>query len=702
MTALCFSDSSPNIKSFRETTTIKPNSYQYSLLQKIKFCLQLLGMEISRNRASVCKRLPRIKSLRLLTSVAIIVIISLGTLVYLPGLSGPYVFDDYSNLLKNDFIKIKVLSAESLKNAAFSLQAGPLRRPLAMASFALNYYFAGGFSNPLYFKVSNLVIHLVNGLLVFWLSHLVLLRLSCAQTRICGWLNDLDTHKRIVIAALCALLWVLHPMQLTTVLYVVQRMTELSALFTLFGLVCYLKGRVALLTGNKIGYGLIAIGVFGSGTLGAFSKENAVLLPIFILAFEGILFKQEAPWRYWYSLSSRTKLLMSLTAAIGLAVIIFYVIQYALGGYTTRDFTIIERTLTQPRVVLFYIAQILIPRIHVFGLYHDDIALSTTLFTPWTTLPAIIIILGIMVAAVLMRRHLPFASLGLFLFFIGHSLESTIFDLEIAHEHRNYLPALGIIFVIVDLVLTLHKRYKYKLIPTFLPILLILYGGTTLIRSNQWSDYYTLMYIEALHHPNSPRTLSDYGVTLYLLGKFKASYKASLRASQLNPNEPGYFINLHLVADKAKIPLPPEIQQATLAALRKTSNSTLLHNALYAVHTCILSSCRNMNKHMELWLRTLMRKKDSGLYDYMLARTLSSQGRNQAAIRHYNLSHQKDPIYLHPLFDLAYLYLRIGDINSAIKTLSRLKKANINNPYPRSSEIRAIKQTIINRMRKIK
>ncbi len=72
------------------------------------------------------------------------IVVTLGVLVSLPGLSGYFFFDDTINIIENPHLRIDSLSLDSLMQAAFSGSAGPLGRPLSTLSFALNYYFTGG------------------------------------------------------------------------------------------------------------------------------------------------------------------------------------------------------------------------------------------------------------------------------------------------------------------------------------------------------------------------------------------------------------------------------------------------------------------------------------------------------------------------------------------------------------------------------
>src|SRR6185503_16968772 len=92
----------------------------------------------------------------LLLALAII----LCTVIYSPGLSGPWMFDDYTNILYNNYIHISKLDSSSLYHAAFTFESGPLKRPISMLTFALNHYYSGGLDSTS-FKVTNLVIHAV-------------------------------------------------------------------------------------------------------------------------------------------------------------------------------------------------------------------------------------------------------------------------------------------------------------------------------------------------------------------------------------------------------------------------------------------------------------------------------------------------------------------------------------------------------------
>lgn len=623
----------------------------------------------------------------------ILVLILLGAagLVFLPGASGPFIFDDTPNLLRNTYVQISVLTPESLYRAAYSLQAGPLQRPIAMASFALNYYFAGGFDNPTPFKLTNIIIHGLNGLLVFWVVYLVL-----------GRLNQMGHYHRLfqqnpytvqtLIAGAIALLWIVHPIQITSVLYVVQRMTSLAALFTLLGLICYLQGRIKIVSGRKGGSALALFGPICFGALGVLTKESAVLMPLFIAIMEFTLFHREYPWTRWRPLSATVK--GTVMAGLLLAAIggLLLVLDHVLPGYEVRSFTLAERLLTEARVLFFYLSLLLVPRIDRFGIHHDDIPISISLIEPWTTLPAvagIVLLLGI---ALMARRRYPLLSLGILWYFAGHALESTIIPLEIAHEHRNYLASLGLWLVIAHGIAWSHGRLSAVYRAWWLlPILAIAYGGVTVLRSIQWSDVHGLAYYEAQHNPNSADTQNFYGVSLGQQYRFVEAIAAFRRASQLNTGEANYLINMHIAAITAGINLDPTDQEELLQRIANRPYTGSTNVALLTISICIQDVCRSLQPAVIRWMTYLTQnpppKSDQPFFHHLLGSALAGQNRFGEALTALQKARSEDPKYLHPLIEIVKIHLRRNNILAAERALADLRAANEGNLHPRDEEI---------------
>ncbi len=428
-------------------------------------------------------------------------IFAIAVLCYTPGLSGHFVFDDSINISKNPYLKIVTLDFASLWQAASSGSAGLLKRPISMVSFAVNYYVSG--MDAYYFKLTNLGIHLINGMLVFMLARL-LLGLHLRAHRVA------DDNAAAWIAVAVAAIWLLHPFNLTGVLYVVQRMTSLAALFTLAGLVLYLHGRKSLLNGNRSGFIAIAAALFVATPLAALSKENGALLPLLIFAAEATLLRWNTPDQ-----STRRILvtIVGLSAAIPVLFGICYVLNnpgLILGGYLGRNFSLTERLMTEARVLWFYLHMIVLPSMAEMGLHHDDILISKSLLSPWTTLPAIIGLLLLAGSAFALRNKQPLLTFGIAFFLISHALESTIIPLEIAFEHRNYLPMFGILLPLTYYALNprLHLPSVRFRRAAFL-VLVILFAGLTASRAQQWGNALQMRVLEVERHPRSVRAHTD-------------------------------------------------------------------------------------------------------------------------------------------------------------------------------------------------
>ena len=193
--------------------------------------------------------------------------------VYSPGLGGGFALDDYTNITQNDALAVQDLSWTSLSHAIFSFQAGPTMRPVSMLSFALNRYFSG--NDAYVFKLTNLIIHLLNGLLVFWL----LFQLLEAYRRCRD--PSLPTEKLRWLALLAGACWMLHPLNLMPVLYVVQREASLSVSFVLLGINLYLWARMRE-QGSQRG-GWLMWSVAPMTLLATLCKESGALLPAYLL-----------------------------------------------------------------------------------------------------------------------------------------------------------------------------------------------------------------------------------------------------------------------------------------------------------------------------------------------------------------------------------------------------------------------------------
>ncbi len=419
-------------------------------------------------------------------------------LVYFPGLSGGFLFDDFPNIVSNPRVHMESLDWESLSRAAQAYAPGLYGRPLATLGFGFDFYL--GAKDPWGYKLHSLAAHAANCLLVFALLTR-LFALPAAGGRWPTW-----------AAAVIALMWAVHPMQVSTVLYVVQRMEMLSVTFVLLALLAYLRGRIAQRDGRPGWHWLVAAGALAA--LGMLSKETAILLPVFALSLELTLlrFKASRP-------ATRRFLMIAYAGSILISVVVFLAFllppQLAPEAYAYRGFTLGERLLTQLRVLPMYLGQMLLPLPDSLPFYYDDYQKSTGLLSPATTLAGALLLASLLAVAAVLRHRAPLVALGIFWFFASHLLTSNVIALELAFEHRNYFALLGVLLAIVGLLRMLPMDGISRVATIGVAVLLVGFAGLSAVRAATWGHPLVLATDLVAKNPTSPRASSDLA-TLYI------------------------------------------------------------------------------------------------------------------------------------------------------------------------------------------
>jgi len=344
--------------------------------------------------------------------------------IYWPGLAGPFLLDDIDNLSPLG-VNGGINDWQSFAEFVLGNSSGPSGRPVSMLAFLIDAQ--DWPARAAQFKFTNLMIHLLCGVILFWFC-LRLFRLFGIVTQRAGFM-----------ALAVAALWLLHPLNLSTTLYVVQRMTQLMTLFALLSLLSYVCGVSNLSERPRTGALLLGLALFPFGLLSVLSKENGALLLI-LLASTHCLFIQQKLRTRFVTLWFRVGILLPL-----LLLIIYLLITApgTLEGYSTRPFTVLERLLTEFRIVLAYVFEIFVPNISRAGLFHDDYLISSSLFNPVSTLLSVVVVVAIIALAFRLRHQQPVFTFAVCWFFGMHLLESTYVPLELYFEHRNYLSMVG-------------------------------------------------------------------------------------------------------------------------------------------------------------------------------------------------------------------------------------------------------------------
>lgn len=423
----------------------------------------------------------------------------LGALAYWPGLSGPFLFDDFQNIVLNPAVQPATLDAAGLTGAWSGNASGPLGRPLASLSFALNYR-AGGL-DPAGYKAVNLLLHLLAGTALFGLLRRLLHAAALAGTLPAALA---EPQRREQAAALAAAFWLLAPLQASTVLYAVQRMTLLSALFSILALWAYVHGRARQLEGQR-GAPWLWLAMPALTLAAALGKENGLLVPVFALVCEWTLLRFRA------AQPASERILRGVWIALALVAVALALWKLPgwwvglPGNYAGRPFTLEERLLSEARVLWYYLRLLLVPDLGQMFLHHDDFPKSLGWLTPTSTLPAVAGLLLAGSAALIAPGRAPLAAFAVLFYLAGHSLESGPIPLELVFEHRNYLPAAAVMLLIATGLVQLEMR-RPRLGTGLALALLAGYAGALAARAHTWGDEARLVAHGLRHHPLSART----------------------------------------------------------------------------------------------------------------------------------------------------------------------------------------------------
>ncbi|MEW5975202.1 MAG: tetratricopeptide repeat protein [Acidobacteriota bacterium] len=462
----------------------------------------------------------------------LLTLIGVNALAYSNSFEASWHFDDLPNIIGNPSVQMTSWSWNGLVEALSSRTGGV--RPVAYLTFAINYYFSG--QEVFSYHVVNFLLHALNACLVLVLVER-LLELAY---------RDLKRRDRALLSFLTALLWSVSPLHTQSVTYIVQRMNLLSAFFYLLSVVLFVEWRrrqPSMPRHLLLGAGLL------TGLLAVLSKENALVLPVTILLVDYYFFNKCTVPRF----SSRTWLIaiLAMTAVVWVLAVGYDVPERIAVGYRARDFTLEERLLTQPRVIVFYLSLVLWPLPSRLALYHD-FPHSVSLWFPWTTLLSLVSLLSLLIVAWYFRRRFPVSSFFVVWILLNLSIESSFFPLEMVFEHRTYLPSIGLFGGGLALVASWirtggpYLRRRAILSATLIPLALAS-GYMTWQRNETWRDEVTLWSDNAAKYPNSFRVWTNLGSSLANEGDSLGAENAFKRSISLNPEYSGSKVNLALL-----------------------------------------------------------------------------------------------------------------------------------------------------------
>jgi len=455
--------------------------------------------------------------------ITIVFILASTFLAYSNTFNSSWHLDDLMNITENRNIRIDSFSSSELD--LLLRKSFNARRFIANLSFAVNYYFHK--YDVFGYHLVNIIIHILTAITVYFFTLLTLSR---------TFLKDSYGKHAYLIASCTAIIFAAHPVQTQSVTYIVQRMASMAALFYLLSMVFYIKGRLSAGTRRILFFTLSIITAF----LAFGTKENTVVLPYMIFLYELFFFN-----RVRFTEMKRPVLFLVPLIAVLLVGVYMLLspdyLSHLLNKYSIRDFTMAERLLTEPRVVLYYLTLLVFPLPSRLNLDYDY-PVSHSLFDPPTTFISIIIIAGLILFSIIRSKKMPLFSFFIIWYFANLAIESSIFPLEIVFEHRVYLPSVG--FIVLAVVSTI-RVFEYIKVKSAIDDLYLKWTGICLIaivtallfagtyqRNFIWKDEYTLWSDVLKKSPNKARAHFNLGDFYKNSGRYneaESEWKISLR-----------------------------------------------------------------------------------------------------------------------------------------------------------------------------
>jgi tetratricopeptide (TPR) repeat protein len=621
-------------------------------------------------------------------------LILVAAIIYSNTLQAPFTFDDQNAISNNPFIRMEKINAKSLMDAAVGYGK---TRPVAMLSFGLNYYF--GQYDVIGYHLVNILIHIVNGVLLFFLVKLTL-TLSNRQTRTTRKLNPITI---ITLSFFTALLWLANPVQTQSVTYIVQRMNSMGAMFYLLALFLYVKGRIAQqrcrreVDGRSRYYWGWFAGCALAGLLALGSKESTALLPVFIFLYEWYFFQDLDP--KWFKGQLKYVLVIALLFGVVAGIYLGFdpTAKFnTLRDYVLKEFSIGQRLLTQARVVVYYLTLIFYPDPSRLNLDHD-FPLSYSLIDPVSTLPAIIIIVGMVLLGWLSARRQRLLSFCIFWYLGNLVIESSVIPLALIFEHRMYLPSM-LVFLLV--VILFYRYISLSWLVTVLACVAVAVSSYwTYERNKIWQDDLALWRDCSQKSPNKARPYLNIGQILTERQQYDDALPNYLKALQINPDFVDAHYNLGVLFNKRGEPqkaiehyrkaveLEPTFAKAnnnlgvvllkqdqTEEAINYFRKALKFDPKLAAAHINMGAALVKQNQfetavvHFNEALKISSNLPNA---QYQLASALLKMDRTEQAVKHLERAIQLNPDHAEARNDLGGQLLQQGETEKAFEQLSR-------------------------------
>lgn len=560
------------------------------------------------------------------------------------------VISAFAPATKNDFINwddpvyvtknvyLRQISSSNIKALLTSSFHGTYQ-PVVNLTYLLEYHFFK--LDPSYYHATNVLLHCLNCLLVFWL-----LMLLC---------NDIS------VSLIAALLFGLHPLRVESVAWVSERKDVLYSFFFLWALVnyCYYakKGSFKYYLGSIFLF-LLSLG----------SKAMAVTLPLVLITtdyllkrkFDRRIFLEKVPF-------------FALALAFGI-IAIFAQGRSLMVGHG-EQFILSRQILAGFYGLIMYFYKTIVPE-NLSIIYPYPVQSAQYYLICLSSAVLISIIVCVTALSGKFTRKIAFGFLFAFITILP-VLQFIPVGFSVMADRYTYLPSIGIFFLISTGLFYLYRmKPKHGIAArifsaSLLGIILAALGFFTYKRTEVWKDSITIFSDTVKKYPQAYMAYNNLGLAYQDNGRFDEALVNFEKSLQINNDQFRVYNNLGALYYDMKL------YDSSIDALKKaillTPNSAECYNNLGNAYSAIdnkSEAIRSYQKALEI---------NPGYAEAYNNLGTEYLDKNEA-VKAYKKALEINPDYAEAYYNLSEAYIALGRAEDAQKAYSRAKKLNPNIP----------------------
>ena len=567
----------------------------------------------------------------------LLLIVAVAALIYSNTYHCPFVFDDIVSITENEQIRD---TGNYLTLNRFFKPRSPV-----FLTFALNYRF--GQLEVFGYHLVNVLIHIVNALLVFFLAKLVFSRLP-----------DKSSLPIIPISLAAALFFSVHPLQTQAVTYTSQRVASMAAMFYLASVLCYLKGRTS--GPSPVWFALAGL----TGAMAFLCKPNTASLPGAIILVEFVCFDRS--WQVW----KRKWLWFTAVFFVWIVFMLFVMGSFSSGSGGTDFLNDVSERMrqaksisrwqylcTQFNVLIVYLRLFILPVRQHLDYYY---VFKYGFFDGYTPL-AFLVLVGLIATGVVFRKKHPVVTFAVAWFFVTLSVESSIIPIDDAlFEHRMYLAMPGLAMLASYFIgKSLPVKHQWGKLLIYLGIIALL-GVGTFARNHAWQSRIQLWTDVVEKAPHNPRGYGNLGLAYSAGGEYDRAIDLYLKAIDLKTDYPAFYSDLgNAYSRKGE-------RQKALAAQEKAVAMSPGDGKFHLNLGKVYSDLKQYDKAISEFERALEINPRHVNAWYNLGVPFDLQGQEKEAVESYEKAIELDPGHVKAHYNIGVIRYDQGDNQTAL------------------------------------